>query len=265
MSTQRSQPIFLSSKEQHLFVLHYPAATKGRETIIICPPAPQEIMRAHAGLNQLAQRLQENGNNVIRFDYSGTGDSEGTSESVCLDQWLRDIIQVCTFAKERTGSTRLSLVGLRLGATLAIRVSQHINISRLVLWDPVLDGIDYLREMEASHSRMFELNMVEPPFASWRYSKEQCWGFSWSEIWRSQLAAIGPALLIPRADETHMILSTQDPIAENVYQAWKKNRINVCLQNIGIPMLWSDERYIKIRAFPAIHLRLIQALWETQE
>jgi len=265
MSAQRSQPLFLSSMEQQIFALHYPAAEAGRETIIICPPAPQEIMRAQSGLGQLACRLQEDGYNVLRFDYSGTGDSEGVPETACIDHWLQDILRVCTFAKDQSGSTRLSLVGLRLGAALAIRASQHVNIDRLVLWDPVLDGIHYLREMETSHTRMFQLNVIEPPFASWRYGKEQCWGFSWSENWRSQLAAISPALLIPQAEETHIILSATDPVARDVYQAWEKAGINVHLQHVGEPMPWGDERYIKIRAFPSAHLRRIQALWETKE
>ncbi|HYX34952.1 MAG TPA: alpha/beta hydrolase [Oligoflexus sp.] len=265
MTAQRSRPFFLNSTSQQIFTLHYPAEGTAKETIVICPPAPQEIMRAQAGLGQLARRLQEDGYNVIRFDYSSTGDSEGTGDTASIDQWLQDILQVCTFAQEQTGGTVLSLVGLRLGAALAIRASHHTPLHRLVLWDPVLDGIHYLREMEASHARMFHLNAIEPPFPSWRYGQTQCWGFPWSEGWRSQIAAVSPALLVPKAKRTHIVLSATDPIARDVSQGWQKLGIQSDLQHIGEPMYWGDERYLKIRAFPSAHVRRIQALWETQE
>ncbi|WP_141732824.1 serine aminopeptidase domain-containing protein [Oligoflexus tunisiensis] len=265
MSALRSQPLFLNTMEQQIFTLHYPAESGARDTIVICPPAPQEIMRAQAALGQLARRLQDNGCHVVRFDYSGTGDSTGASDSVSIDQWLKDLQQVCDFAKQQAPDTRLSLLGLRLGAALAIRASEQLTVDRLVLWDPVLDGIHYLHEMEGSHARMFKLNSTEPPFASWRYGKEQCWGFPWSESWRSQIAAVSPATLKPRAQKTHVILSATNPIVRDICQIWEREGCAIDLQHVGEPMPWSDERYIKIRAFPSSHLRRIQALWETQE
>jgi pimeloyl-ACP methyl ester carboxylesterase len=252
---------------QQIFALHYPAELNAKDTIVICPPAPQEIMRSQAALGQLARRLQEDGYNVIRFDYSSTGDSEGASESASIDHWLQDVLQVCSFVQQHSNGTRLSLLGLRLGAALAVRASQseNVNVNRLVLWDPIVDGIAYLREMEKSHEQMFQLNPTEPPFRSWRYDKEQCWGFPWSESWRSQIAAVSPALLIPRAQKIHIILSAADPIVRDVSQSWERQGIRIDLQHVGEPMHWGDERYIKIRAFPSAHLRRIQALWETNE
>jgi pimeloyl-ACP methyl ester carboxylesterase len=264
MSALRSQPLFLDTMDQQIFTLHYPAESGARDTIIICSPAPQEIMRAQAALGQLARRLQEDGCHVLRFDYTGTGDSTGASDTVSMDQWLKDLLQVCTFARQQAPDTRLSLIGLRLGAAMAIRASEQLTVDRLVLWDPILDGIDYLREMEGSHARMFDLNAIEPPFASWRYGREQCWGFPWSESWRSQLAAVSPALLTPRARKTHVILSATNPLVRDICQDWEKKGLTIDLQHVGEPMPWSDERFIKIRAFPSAHLRRIQALWETQ-
>lgn len=265
MTALRSQPLFLNSMNQQIFTLHYPAEPGAQETVIICPPAPQEIMRSQAALGQLARRLQEDGLNVMRFDYSSTGDSEGVSDLASIDHWLQDVLQVCAFAKEQYPDSRLSLLGLRLGAALAIRASQKVNVDRLVLWDPIVDGIHYLREMEASHAGMFQLNPIEPPFPSWRYGKEQCWGFPWSETWRSQVAAVSPALLFPRAQTTHIILSATDPVVRDASQNWERHGLSIDVQHVGEPMHWGDERYIKIRAFPSAHLRRIQALWGTKE
>ncbi len=265
MTALRSQPLFLNSMNQQIFTLHYPAESRAKETIVICPPAPQEIMRSQAALGQLARRLQEDGYDVLRFDYSSTGDSEGVSELASIDHWLQDVLKVCAFAVEQSPQSCLSLLGLRLGAALAIRASQQLTLQRLVLWDPIVDGIHYLNEMEQSHVQMFQLNPIEPPFPSWRYGKEQCWGFPWSEAWRSQIAAVSPALLVPRAQKTHIILSATDPTVRDVSQNWERQGIRIDLQHVGEPMHWGDARYIKIRAFPSAHLRRIQALWETNE
>lgn len=262
MSAERSKPFFMMSDGQQIFALHYPLVKPSREAIIICQPAPQETMRSQAALGQLARRLQEDGRTVVRFDYSGTGDSEGAMDCLCLDQWLQDLLKVCAWTREHTGCERISLLGLRLGAALAIQASAQIDIHRLILWDPLVDGLDYLRDMEISHARMF--NEIEAPFASQRYGQNQCWGFPWTDSWRSQLAAISPALLKPKARHTHIILSAIDPRVRDVSESWEKAGVVLDVQHVGEPMHWGDERYLKIQAFPVAHLRRIQALWEVQ-
>src|SRR5207249_247176 len=42
-----------------------------------------------------------------------------------------------------------SLVGLRLGATLAIQVAAELAMDGLLLWVPVVKGRSYVREMKA--------------------------------------------------------------------------------------------------------------------
>jgi uncharacterized protein len=261
MSALRSQPFFLDAADDQVFTLHYPAE-QSRDVIVICPPAPQETMRSQASLGQLARRLHGDGHSVLRFDYRGTGDSSGSTDTTCLDQWLEDVLQVCRYGQSLGTGKRLSLIGLRLGGALAIRASQQLDIERLVLWDPIVDGLHYMQTMEISHARMFDLNVVEPPFASWRYGKDQCWGFPWNDAWRSQLAAISPTLLLPKARDLHIILSATDTLVRDATQDWEKRGVDSHLQHVGEPMDWGDERYVKIRAFPTAHLRRIQALWE---
>ncbi len=265
MNAIKSQPLFLPSADRQIFVMHYsPDDTLRQEVIIICPPAPQEIMRSQASLGQLARRLQEDGFHVVRFDYSGTGDSEGNADSISLDQWHQDVLSIAGWAKFHLRYQKLSLIGLRLGASMAIRASQHLDIDRLVLWDPVIDGLNYLYAMERSHKKMFELNVIEAPFASSRYSPEQCWGFPWTEAWRSELASISQSTLQPKARTIDIILSATDPLVRDTCTLWQGRGISVELQNVGEPLFWGDERFVKIRAFPAAHLRRIQALWEAQ-
>jgi hypothetical protein len=49
-------------------------------------------------------------------------------------------------------------VGLRLGASLAVRLAERRSVDHLVLWDPVGDGRLFLRELEAAHETCMREN-----------------------------------------------------------------------------------------------------------
>jgi pimeloyl-ACP methyl ester carboxylesterase len=103
------------------------------------------------------------GLHVLRFDYSGTGDSEGDSADVSLAQWTRDIATAVEEIRDISGVRRISLVGMRLGAALALRAAGDADIRELVLWEPVVSGTEYLNSLDAVERRRLRfLNFPEP-------------------------------------------------------------------------------------------------------
>jgi alpha-beta hydrolase superfamily lysophospholipase len=100
-------------------------------------------------MRQLANMLSAAGYHVLRFDYFGTGDSAGEPLEADLAGWETDIETAIEELKDTSGASRVCLVGLRLGATLAARVAIRKNkqIDDLVLWDPVLSGPEYLDDV----------------------------------------------------------------------------------------------------------------------
>ena len=64
-------------------------------------------------------RLERAGMHTLRFDYLGTGDSAGDVEQASPAQWVADVKAAVEEIQGRLPASSVTLVGLRLGATLA--------------------------------------------------------------------------------------------------------------------------------------------------
>ena len=150
------QPLFFGDAKAQLFgVYHPPAGSPRQRAIVICNPLGQEYMRAHRCLRQIASRLSSDGAHVFRFDYAGTGDSSGALADAGLEDWLKNIDQAIEELQAMSMVRKASLLGLRLGATLAARAAEkRTDIDSLLLWDPVVNGEDYLESLRGVHKDM---------------------------------------------------------------------------------------------------------------
>jgi alpha-beta hydrolase superfamily lysophospholipase len=148
-----SRACYLRVGDRFLFTWHHPARPEARRgaAAVLCPPLGFDYICAYRSWRILAERLACLGFDVLRFDYDGTGDSEGGAEDPDrLDAWLGSIARTVREAQEITGSRDVALVGLGLGATLAMQATAAIGgVSRLVLWSPFSSGRAYVRELRA--------------------------------------------------------------------------------------------------------------------
>jgi amino acid adenylation domain-containing protein len=124
-----------------------------REAVLICPSVGQEHFRAHFILRRLAERLAARGVPALRFDYFGCGDSLGESNAATCGRWRSDIGEAYRELKRRTGASRITAVGARLGAALLVNAAEELDLAGLVLWDPVIDGAKYRAELAETHER----------------------------------------------------------------------------------------------------------------
>ena len=153
---------YFGSSERRLFGAYHPPEDGGERNaaVLLCGPAPQEYMQSHWVLRKLAARLATAGFHVLRFDYYGTGDSGGDSSAGSLEQWRADVVTALQELRDAAAVRRVSVVGFRLGATLAAQAP--IRVRDLVLWEPVVAGTAYLDELRASHERCFA-HCLHPP------------------------------------------------------------------------------------------------------
>lgn len=136
-----------------LAAVHLPSRLRPRSAaVLLCNPFGEEAVRAHRAYRMLARKLEEAGYATMRFDYAGTGDSSGDVGEFGIADWCQDIAAAAAELRRESGIPRVVLVGLRFGATLAACAQREgLRAAHLLLWDPVVDGAHYLRELGAAH------------------------------------------------------------------------------------------------------------------
>ena len=146
------------------------------------------------------------------FDYSGAGDSAGESEHGDVDVWLEDIDAAIDHARRAKGVARVTLLGLRFGATLAaFAAARRADVDRLVLWEPVHDGTRYLEAGRADQRAWADA------YATWRRlpraavsdGGDEILGFRVTEGMRRSIAAVDLHALPRTAPRVLMVERTE--------------------------------------------------------
>jgi pimeloyl-ACP methyl ester carboxylesterase len=146
------RPLWFGPEDRPLFGwLHLPESGRARGAVLLCPTIGIESVNARYAYMHLADSLADAGFACFRFDYDGTGDSAGRqNDPARVAAWLNSI-QWAMGLVRGLGTDRISLVGLRMGATLLAESfgSGPAVIDDLVLWDACASGRSFLREQSA--------------------------------------------------------------------------------------------------------------------
>jgi exosortase A-associated hydrolase 2 len=144
------RPLFFGDSGPALFgVLHQPARqTDAKDTFVFCHPFGEEKLWTHRVFVTFARQLAAAGHTVLRFDHRGNGDSQGIFGETTLETACADARTAIAELRTRTGVAAVTLIGLRLGATVASLVAEGSpDVQRLVLWAPIVDGGRYMQEL----------------------------------------------------------------------------------------------------------------------
>jgi pimeloyl-ACP methyl ester carboxylesterase len=140
---------YFGPPDRPLFGFAHPPTGTISGAVLVCQPWGIEYQYAHRALRALGDRLAECGRYVLRFDYSGAGDSWGSSVEADLERWHEDAGHAAEELRLMSGVQRLDVVGLRLGGVVAGGLAaRDRGVDRLVLWDPVTSGSAWVREVE---------------------------------------------------------------------------------------------------------------------
>jgi exosortase A-associated hydrolase 2 len=151
------EPFIFRRGDTPLFgMLHTPAGAP-RLGFVTCHPFAEEKLWSHRVFVSTARSLAQAGHAVLRFDFTGAGDSGGDTSQSSLELYLQDLAAAVSELERRVpGLERIGLIGLRLGASVAALLAERaagdetlarLRSAPLILWDPVVDGEAHFQEL----------------------------------------------------------------------------------------------------------------------
>ena len=129
-------------------VLHAPRG-RARSALLLCPPLLHEHVCSYRMFSSFAGLLADAGVACLRFDYHGTGDSDGDTTAFHPARVAEDIAQAARVLRAKTGDVPLVVMGVRASAMFVPRAVRELGASAAWLWQPALDPARYLRELDA--------------------------------------------------------------------------------------------------------------------
>ena len=141
------EPFFLDTPAGALYaVRHRPQGPPAR-AVLVLPPLFEEKKPSYRVLYDLACRLTDDGAAVLRFDYHGTGDSTGRHADLTSATMREDAAAAAADLRERAPDVPLVLLGLRIGAALALDEARRLRAAAVVALAPIIKGKRFVSEV----------------------------------------------------------------------------------------------------------------------
>lgn len=228
-------PFHFGPRQRPLFGLYHPPTRRPirPEGVVLCNPMGLEYMRTHRALQRLARSLADQGHHVLRFDYYGTGDSSGDGNEVELGAWRDDVEYAIDELIAISGVLRVSLVGVRLGGTLAFETAaSRRDVADTALWDPIVRGPRYLGE----------LLRAPGPVRPGDPAAFEVRGYLVPDALRAALDALDLTRHEPPGGRVGLFLSDPDPDVTVLSERLEGIGVDVERRDFPEPGVWNDRR-----------------------
>lgn len=256
------QPLFLPvAGSGQRFCLFHTAATPCRGALLYVPPFGDEMNKSRRMASLLGRELAQRGIAMLELDLYGCGDSSGDSGDARWEQWLLDLQHASRWLQERTGHAP-ALLGLRLGALLALEHLAYAPGTPVLLWQPVLDGSSFLTQLLRLRMAGSMLEQSDTPRESTSTLRRRLLDGEAMEIGgyliTPELAHALESRRLPELARPDSPLywfdigqpgRTWNPAALTVQQGWEARGVNVCAQLVDGAQFWATQ---EIAVCPAL-------------
>jgi alpha/beta superfamily hydrolase len=149
---------FLNSGSGNLFFnLYMPPANNLKKIVLMLPPLWVEQDRALSIMAKIGLHLALNGYTAVKFDYTGTGNSDGENTDISLKSIENDIRFACNWLSENFPDFDLKLViGFHIGSNFGLYFNKQLSgFSQFVYIHPLISVSNYIKR---SHILKYLLN-----------------------------------------------------------------------------------------------------------
>jgi exosortase A-associated hydrolase 2 len=244
MTLTQLEPFYFGLADKRLFgSYHAPQTGQFRDCgVVICYPLEPEYIRSHRACHQLAVRLARVGFPVLRFDYYGCGDSSGDAAEGHIKQWLRDIEYAIAELKEQSGVRKVCLIGLRLGASLALTAGAgRTEVTNLVLWEPIVDGKVYLKELTTQHQQIVWHFFAQPKNGTVTKEPAELLGLPLTNTLKADLENLNLLTALPRVPRNILIVESDvAPATESLKEHLQNSGSQVTYRPTTDFKIWTE-------------------------
>jgi uncharacterized protein len=249
-------PFYFGTDARRLFGLYTPSRSGAQSSraVVLCHSWGSEYLRSHRSMRYLTGLLATSGCDVLSFDYFGTGDSAGDLTDADLRSWCSDIDDAIAELVDMSGATRVSVVGLRLGATLAASIFQRPrkDVEALVLWDPIVSGPRYVDNLHRARPSIRQRPIQDG-------GGIEVLGFSLTEAMQREMQAIDLLSLVPTLPaRTLVVVSDPATAGEELQRALASHPGGpIPVRTVSAQPCWMEEGDFGPGAVPVPLLRSI--------
>lgn len=127
--------VFKSGGKQIVGMFH---KTDGDKILIMCHGFTGNKMENKRLFVQAARKFASEGLSAMRFDFFGSGDSEGEFEESLLSHNIKNLQDAVAWAGA-AGYKKIAVLGISMGAATAILAAPNLHVQALLLWSAVPD------------------------------------------------------------------------------------------------------------------------------
>lgn len=158
---------FISEEQQIVGIWHEPVrALHPAPAVVLCHGFTGHKSESHRLFVSTGRALARSGIGALRFDFRGSGDSAGESETMTVAGEVADARAALAYLQDRAGvdGKRIGLLGLSLGGMIAaLTLPLEPDIRAVSLWNPVADpeGVARRRRTERSDRELVSCGVAD--------------------------------------------------------------------------------------------------------
>lgn len=141
---EHREAVVLTNQGQKIFgILHLPKGVEASPCVVICHGLGGHKTGRYRVYVELATALIKRNIAVFRFDFRGSGDSEGDFSDMTLEGEIADALVALHFlaGDSRIDAQRMGIFGRSFGGAVAVHTAVRFGkIKSLALWAPIFNG-----------------------------------------------------------------------------------------------------------------------------
>lgn len=153
---EERESVVLTNRGQKIFgILHRPIGVDNSPVVMVCHGLAGHKTGRYRVYVDLAAKLVQAKIAVLRFDFRGSGDSEGSFDEMTLEGEVSDAIQGLKYLQTVPGlnTDKIGIFGRSLGGAVGILSAAELgSVKSIALWASMYDGEQWKSEWQKVQS-----------------------------------------------------------------------------------------------------------------